>query len=203
MIETVGPRAVSLIAIALLCSASVAEYQSAKRKASLIEADRVPPHGSVVFTPGEVNAYAAEEARKEVPEGLRSPHLTFARGTIRGTALVDFAKVSTARGTPPGILIAMLLSGERPVTVDVAVQTRDGMARVDVQKVAIGSATLAGRALELVIEYYVLPRYPEAAIGRWFPLRHNVKSIVVAPAGVTFKFGSPAPPPPPQTPVAQ
>ena len=65
------------------------------------------------------------------------------------------------------------------------------------------SATLTGRALELVIEYYVLPRFPEAAIGRWFPLRHNVKTIAVKPAGITFVFGPPAEPPVGQQPRAQ
>ena len=185
-----------LVLAAVGCAASVEEYRSAKRKALMIEADRVPAHGSVSFTAGEVNAYAAEEARQEVPAGLRSPQLTLGTGTMRGTALIDFAKAQTARGDPPGVLLAWLLRGERQVTVDVRVQSGDGVARVDVERVMVGNATLSGRALELVIEYYVMPRFPEAAIGRPFQLRHNVKSVDVKPSGITFAFGPPPPPRP-------
>lgn len=195
MIEDVMTRLAYLLAVlGLACAGTVAEYQSAKRKALLIEADRVPPLGSISFTPGEVNEYAAEEARKEVPEGLRSPKLVLGAGSVRGMAWIDFAKAQTSRGNPPGFLLAWLLRGERLVTVDVAVESGDGAARMDVQSVTIGDATLSGRALEMVIEYYVLPRFPDAAIGRPFQLRHNVKKIAVSPAGVTFAFGPPAPP---------
>ncbi len=195
MIEDVMTRLACLLTLlGLACAGTVAEYQSAKRKALLIEADRVPPLGSISFTPGEVNEYAAEEARKEVPEGLRSPKLVLGAGSVRGMAWIDFAKAQTSRGNPPGFLLAWLLRGERLVTVDVAVESGDGAARMDVQSVTIGDATLSGRALEMVIEYYVLPRFPDAAIGRPFQLRHNVKKIAVSPAGVTFVLGPPAPP---------
>ena len=173
---------------------TVAEYQSAKRKALLIEADQVPAFGSVSFTAGELNEYAAVEAKKEVPEGLRAPKLILGTGTLRGTAWIDFAKAQTSRGNPPGLLLAWLLRGERLVTVDVNVESGNGTARMDVQSVTVGNATLSGRALELVIEYYVLPRFPDAAIGRPFQLRHNVKKVAVTPTGVTFGFGPPAPP---------
>ncbi len=179
------------VLVALACAGTVAEYQSAKRKALLIETDRVPPQGSVFVTRGELNAYAAQEARKKVPDGLRAPKITLGTGTIRGTAMIDFNKAQTSRGSPPGLLLAWLLRGERLVTVDVTVQSDDGTARVDVQNVTVGSATLSGRALELVIEHYVLPRFPDAAIGRSFKLRHNVKKVAITPAGVMFRFGPP------------
>ena len=191
------------ILMAALCAGSVAEFQSAKRKALLIETDRVPPRGAVTFTPGEVNAYAAEEARKEVPAGLRLPKLVLGSGRITGTAMIDFAEVQTSRGNPPGMLLAMLLRGEREVTVDIGVVSDKGTARMDVQSVKVGSAVLTGRALEMVIEYYVMPRFPDAAIGRPFALRHNIKRISVTPAGINFAFGPPPPSPPPPPPPAQ
>ena len=197
MIEDVMTRLACLSTLlGLACAGTVAEYQSAKRKALLIEADRVPAFGSVSFTPGELNEYAAVEAKKEVPEGLRSPKLVLGAGTVRGTAWIDFAKAQTSRGNPPGLLLAWLLRGERLVTVDVNVQSGNGTARMDVASVTVGSATLSGRALEMVIDYYVMPRFPDAAIGRPFQLRHNVKKVAVTPAGITFAFGPPAPPPP-------
>jgi hypothetical protein len=182
---------ISILALlAVVCTGTADEYRSAKRKALLIETDKAPPQGSVAFTLAEVNAYAAEEARQEVPEGLRSPKITLGEGTARGTALIDFAKVQSARGEPPNMLLGWLLRGERPVSVDVAIQSGNGAARIDVQSVTVGSATISGRALEMLIEYYVLPRFPDAAIGRPFELRHNIKQATVTPSGVTFTFGA-------------
>jgi hypothetical protein len=183
-------RITILALLALICTGTADEYQSAKRKALLIENDKVPPKGSVAFTVGEVNAYAAEEARLQVPEGLRSPSITLGPGTARGSAMIDFATVQTARGNPPNALLAWLLRGERQVTVDVAIQSGNGTARVDVQSVTIGNSTLSGRALDLVIEYCVLPRFPDATIGRPFQLRHNIQQVTVSPSGVTFMFGA-------------
>lgn len=187
--------AVLIAAASLLAAAgfaSLADYQSAKRKALLIESDRVPAKGSVFFSPAEVNAYAAEEVRKEVPEGMRSPRIVLGANSATGTALIDFNKMQTARGTPPGALLSLLLRGEHEVSVDLGFQSANGIARVDVRRVTVGGASLSGRALDLVIDYYVLPRYPEAAIGRPFQLRHNVQKVAVAPGGVTFQFGAPA-----------
>ncbi len=192
-------RRVLSIAVALAASAAfatLAEYQSAKRKALLIEADRVPPQGSVFFTPGEVNAYAAAEARREVPAGLRNPRIVLGANTMSGSALIDFEQVQTAAGNPPGALLSWLLRGEREVTVEVGVRSGQGTAQVDVRSVTVGGATLSGRALDAIINYYVLPRYPEAAIGRPFQLRHNVRQVAVAPGGVTFSFGGAAAPSP-------
>lgn len=194
--KSVARAAVAAVTMLLLAAsvslAGLAEYQSAKRKALLIESDRVPPKGSVFFTPAEVNAYAAEEVRREVPEGMRSPRIVLGPNSATGTAIIDFGKMQTARGNPPGALLALLLRGEHEVSVDLALQSANGMARVDVRRVTVGGASLSGRALDLVIDYYVLPRYPEAAIGRPFQLRHNVQKVAIAPGGVTFQFGVPA-----------
>src|SRR5262245_38699396 len=102
-------RVFTLALAAMVFAGTADEYKSAKRKALLIENDKVPPQGSIAFTPGEVNAYAAEEARQEVPEGFRNPKITLGTGTARGTAMIDFAKVQSGRGNPPGLLLSWLL----------------------------------------------------------------------------------------------
>jgi hypothetical protein len=164
-------------------------YEGAKAKAMLIEQDRAKANSNVFFTLEEVNAYAAEQVRAEVPDGIRNPRVSLGEGTATGTALIDFAKVQTSRGKPPGVLVNLLLRGEREVTVQVRMKSGNGQAEVEVQRVQVGSIPLSGAALRLVIDYYVLPRYPEAAIGRPFALRHRVREIVVKPAGLTFKIG--------------
>ena len=163
-------------------------YTSVKAKIEQIENERLPPRAQVFISLAEANAYAREEARIEAGDGVRNPRLELGAGVATGRALIDFQKVQTARGHPPGRLLGWILSGERSVEVRVRIRAANGEGRVDVERVVINNVPVSGRALELLIEYYVVPRYPEAAIGRPFALRHKVETIEVTATGVTIRI---------------
>jgi hypothetical protein len=55
---------------------------------------------------------------------------------------------------------------------------------VDVEEVRVSGIPLTGSALDLVIDYYLRPRYPDVAIGEPFELRHNVDRLDISPAGL-------------------
>ena len=64
-------------------------YQSAARKFALIEEDRAPAGARVWISVKELNAYAAVEAVKVVPKGLRNPRLVLGQGSAVAYANVD------------------------------------------------------------------------------------------------------------------
>ena len=181
-------RRVIGVLIAGVLLASQSEYESARRKADLIENDQAKPGSTVSFSVAEANAYAREEARKEVGDGVRNTKVWFGNGTASGSATIDFVKVQTARGKPPGMLMRLMLEGEKDVQVTVRVESRARQAKIDVDEVYINGLGIPKSAVNMLIEYYVMPRYPEAKIGQWFELRHRVDSIGVTPAGVALKF---------------
>jgi hypothetical protein len=169
---------------AAFAALSATGSQSAREKLAKIEQEKLPPRAVVAFTPAELNAYAAEQVRTAVGDAVRQPRLEFDAAAITGSAQVDFVKLQTSRGQPPGMILRWLLRGEKPVSVRVRLSSAKGQARVDIEEVRVSGIPLTGSALELVIDYYLRPRYPEVAIAEPFELRHKVDRLEVSPAGL-------------------
>ena len=166
------------------------DYISAKGKIDSIESDQLPARSRVQFSPGELNAYVSQEVRT-VTDGVRNAQLQFlGPGLVRGSALVDFAKVRRSQGHPPGWLLSKLLEGERPVSVTAHLTSGGGQATVDVQQVQISGIQIEGETLDFLIQTSLLPLYPNAMVGRPFALGHRMEKIDVQPTGVVVTIGS-------------
>jgi hypothetical protein len=150
------------------------DYSAAKGKIEQIESDRVPPGSRVAFTDAELNAYVQHEA-PSVTDGLRQPRLELrGQGLAYGTAMIDFAKLRASQGHPPSWLMSKLLSGEHPVAVTARIHSSGGQASVEVQRVEISGIVIDGATLDFLIQHFLLPLYPNAVVGRPFPLDHHI-----------------------------
>jgi hypothetical protein len=165
-------------------TAAYSEYAQVKSKFDKIAKDRLRPGSRVSITPQELNAYVQAELKEAVPEGVREPKVQLGSGRATGTALVDFEKVRRAQGNPPGWFLSKLLAGERPVTVTARIESGDGRARVDVERVEISGLPVEGRVLDWLVDHYVRSRYPAAKIGEPFALGHRMERLEVNPGGV-------------------
>lgn len=176
--------------LAATLAAPLDNYTSAQEKLARIESNQLPAGSRIELSTAELNAYVTNEAPK-VTDGVRNPRLELmGDGSARGTALVDFARVQRSQGNPPGWLMAKLLEGERPVSVNVRIRSSKGQATVDVQRVEISGMGIEGAALDFLIQHFVLGLYPNAVVGRPFPLGHRVERLDVRPRGVTVVVGS-------------
>jgi len=180
--------------LAALCAAILAaassDYWSAKHKFDLIESENLRSGSRVVLTPAELNAYVAQEAPAAFPDGVRDVRISLAGpGLVRGAATVDFGKLRRAQGDPPGWLMSKLLNGDRPVRVTARLSSAGGRGQVDLQEAQIAGITLDGEALDFVIHTFLLPAYPDAAVGRPFALGHRIEKIDVTPSGVGILIG--------------
>jgi hypothetical protein len=172
------------LALPLLVYSARSDYASCQRKFDLIENDRLKAGSKVTLSQRELNAYVEQELPKVVAQGVRQPRLELGTGTATGTALVDFVKLQSAQGKPPGWLMRQILQGEHPVTVVTRVDSARGRATVNVQSVEIGGITIEGRMLDYLIHNYLLPYYPDAKVGEPFELRHNIDRLDIQPARV-------------------
>lgn len=167
-------------------TAAYTDYASCQHKFELIESDRLRPGSRVDLTSRELNAWAAAE----VPPGVRDPRLAItAPGVATGSAVVDFGKLRRAQGHPPGWLMSKLLDGERPVSVTARIQSDSGRATVTVQRVEISGMSIEGSTLNFVIQNFLLPLYPNAAVDRPFELGHNIRKLDVQPRAVSVYIG--------------
>jgi len=177
-------RPFALLAVPLLVYSSRSEYTSVQRKLDLIESERLRPGSKVTLSEHELNAYVEQELPKVVPHGVREPRLELGAGTATGSALVDFVKLESARGNPPGWLMRQLLEGEHPVTVKARIASGNGRATVDLQRVEIGGIAIEGRMLDYLINHYLLPYYPGAKVGEPFEMSHRIDRLEVQPTHV-------------------
>src|SRR4029434_3660114 len=103
--------------------------------------------------------------------------------------MIDFLKVRRAQGYRPGWLMSKLLDGERPVSVTARIQSGNGKATVDVQRVEISGITVDGSTLDFMIQNFLLAMYPDAAVGRPFELGHRIDRLEVQPGSVGVVIG--------------
>jgi hypothetical protein len=155
------------------------DYASALTKIQQIESDKLPHGSRIVFSAAELNAYVEHQV-PTVTDGVRQPRLELlGQGMARGSALVDFAKLRTSEGHPPGWLLSMLLEGEHPVSVSARINSAGGQATVHVRQVEIGGVGVSGATLDFLIQHFLLPLYPDAVVDRPFALAHRIDRVEV------------------------
>jgi len=174
----------ALLALPLLVYSARSDYASCQRKFDVIESDRLRPGSRVTLSQRELNAYVEQELPKVVPQGVREPKLELGAGTATGSAWIDFVKLQSAQGRPPGWLMRQILQGEHPVTVTARIDSAGGRATVKVQSVEIAGITIEGRMLDYLIQNYLLSYYPDAKVGEPFELSHNIDRLDVQPTRV-------------------
>ena len=173
-----------ILAPVALLTAAYSDYVQAKQKLERITQAKTAPGAMVSLSSKELNAFVAEEVKRAVPEGIRQPEVQLGSGVATGVALIDFAKMRTAQGNPPGWFMSQLLSGEHPVSVTARIRSADGKAQVDVQRVEISGLPVEGRVLDWLIANYLRPRYPSAKIGEPFELGYRMDRLEVQPGTV-------------------
>lgn len=162
------------------------EYLNAQKKFQQIDKGRFKPGTRVPISSQELNAYVQAELPKVAPAGVRKPVVKMqGSNTATGTALIDFVKLRSAQGKPPGFLLRTLLGGEHEVQVTTKVRSANGKATVDLQRVQVSGVEISGSALDFLVQNYLIPNYPDAKIGEPFALPKHVSRIEVEP-GVSY-----------------
>lgn len=179
----------SICAAAVMCvvlQATAGDYASARAKLDQIESGKLRAGTRVQLSANELTAYVVHEA----PKGVYRPELKLVGpGVAMGTAIVDFGEVRRGQGKPPGWLLSKLLDGQRPVTVRARIQSDHGQATVSVESVDINGITIDGKTLDFLIETFVTPLYPTAAVDKPFPLGDRIERLDVQPGGVGVLIG--------------
>lgn len=159
-----------------------------KDKFDSITSEQSPPGSVIVFTADELVVFARQEMDQRKLEGIQKIGLRFGEGTANANAMVEFAKLPQFESLSSNWLLASLLSGEKPVTVDLQVDSADGLATILVRKLKISETEFEGGTLDFLVENLLHAVYPDARIGEPFELDHNVEQIRLRPSGAHVKI---------------
>ena len=151
---------------------------SAQRKVDHIKANGAlakPDPSPTVFSEQEINAYIAS-GKVKLPEGVQSVHLVGLNGVVTGTARVNFDKVRSGRSSNP--LISMF-SGMHDVEVEAHAHGSGGTGVIHVDSVALDGVEVPDFLLELFIQKYVRPKYPEIGTDTKVALPDKIDSATI------------------------
>ena len=152
---------------------------SAQRKVDRIEANGALTHPDpkpTEFTEQEINAYIAS-GKIQLPEGVKSVHLVGVNGAVTGTSLVDFDKLKgAARSSNP---LLSMFSGIHDVEVQAHAHGSNGRGIVHVDSVILDGAEIPHFLLELFVEKYLKPKYPEVGMDTQVALPDKIDTATI------------------------
>jgi len=143
-----------------------------ERNGALAKPDTSPTE----FTEAEVNACFAS-GNIPLPTGVRSVKFQGQPGVVTGTARVDFDQVKAGRSSYNPLL--SMFGGIHDVMVIAHAYGRLGEGFVHVDSVSLDNVQIPRFALQLFVEKYLKPKYPNVGLDSRFDLPARVDSATV------------------------
>jgi hypothetical protein len=162
------------------------EVSKPQRKIQHIETNarsRHPDPTPTILTEQEVNAYLASD-QIQLPAGVQSVKLEGHPGIINGTARVDFDRVREGAHSSNPLL--SIFSGVHEVAVATHAHGANGQGYVHVDSVSLDGIEVPNFALQLFVEKYLQPRYPQIGIDSRFNLPDRIDQATVGEHQITI-----------------
>ena len=148
------------------------KLQHLQNNAALSRPDPAPTE----FTEQEINSYFAS-GNVELPEGVQSVAFQEQPGIVIGTARIDFDQLKAGKNSYNPML--SVFSGLHDVVVTAHSYGANGQGLVHADSVSIDGIEVPGFVLELFVEKYLKPKYPDIGIDSRFALPARVDTATV------------------------
>jgi hypothetical protein len=142
--------------------------------------------GTIQLTEMEANSYLAYELTEDIPAGISDVLLRFLPSRIGGSAVVDFDKLKEGMRTQPNPFVDFLLRGEHMLEVEGSASGVNGVGEFRLERVLIDGVEVPRMVVDYMIEQFLLPRYPSAAINRPFELPSSIDTFQAQTGSVTM-----------------
>jgi hypothetical protein len=150
-----------------------------KSNGALLHPDQTPTE----LTEQEINAYLAS-GQIALPVGVRSVHLEGQPEAITGTARVDFDQLKAGRRSSNPLL--SVFTGIHEVVVAAHAHGDGGQGRVQVDSVSLDGVDIPRFILQLFVEKYLQPKYPNVGLDSRFALPDRIDTARVGAHKLTL-----------------
>ena len=160
-------------------SGSTGQVASAERKIQHLEQNGAlakPDPAATELTEQEINLYFAS-GKVELPAGVRSVTLQEQPGVVTGTSQVDFDQIKAGKNSYNPLL--SVFSGLHDVVVTAHAYGAHGQGQVHVDSVSIDGVEVPSFVLQLFVEKYLKPKYPNVGIDSQFALPARIDAATV------------------------
>jgi hypothetical protein len=142
-----------------------------------------PDPAPTEFTEEEINAYFAS-GNVSLPAGVQSVAFQEQPGVVVGNSRVDFDRIKAGKNSYNPLL--SVFSGLHDVAFNAHAYGANGQGLVHVDSVSIDGVEVPRFVLELFVEKYLKPRYPNIGIDSRFALPAGVDAAMVGLHKVTL-----------------
>jgi len=139
-------------------------------------AQQHPDSSPTEFTEQEINAYFASGEIK-LPAGVKSVVFQEQPGIVVGTSRVDFDQLKTGKNSYNPLL--SIFSGLHDAVVTAHAYGAKGEGLVHVDSVSLDGVEVPQFVLELFVEKYLKPRYPNIGLDSRFALPARVDAATI------------------------
>ncbi|MGH9529397.1 MAG: hypothetical protein ACRD2S_05690 [Terriglobales bacterium] len=155
------------------------KLQHIEKNSELARPDRAPTE----LTDNEINAYFAA-GKVELPAGVQSVIFREQPGVVTASCRVDFDQVEAGRRSANPLL--SLFSGIHDVVIEANARGTAGQGLVEVQSVSLDGVEIPRFVLELFVEKFLQPKYPNVGLDSRFPLPQRIDTAVVGMQKLTI-----------------
>ncbi len=148
------------------------KLQHIEKNAGLAHPDRTPTE----FSDGEINAYFAA-GEVNLPAGVQSVTFEGQPGVVTASCRVDFDELKAGQRSANPLL--SLFSGIHDIVVVANAKGTGGRGVVEVQSVTLDEVEIPRFVLELFVEKFLQPKYPDIGLDSHFPLPQKIDTAVV------------------------
>ncbi|HEY7616648.1 MAG TPA: hypothetical protein VH744_07590 [Terriglobales bacterium] len=148
-----------------------------EQKLQGIHRNAAAPDGSTTeLTEQEINAYIAA-GKIQLPVGVKSVVFQGKPGVVTATTRVDFDQVKAGRVSANPLLA--IFSGDHDVVVVAHASGSGGQGVLHVDSVVLDGVEIPRFVLQLFVEKYLQPKYPEIGLDSRFALPERIDTAVV------------------------
>jgi hypothetical protein len=141
-------------------------------------AAQTPSQKPVVFSQDEINAFFAER-RLTMPEGVKRVVFDLKKNQVSASTTVDFQQIRQSRPSMNPLLA--IFDGIHDCQVQAHAESAGpGMVHVRVESVVIDGITVPRMALEMFINQYVKPKYPNVGLDNVYRLPARIDSATLS-----------------------
>lgn len=159
---------------------------SMERKLQYVQqngAQATPDPKPTEFTEQEVNAYIASGWVK-LPAGVQSVRFEGQPNVVHGSARVDFDQLKAGRNSSNPLL--SIFSGVHDVVVVAQARGVNHTGYVEVQSVSLDNVEIPRFVLQVFVQKYLQPKYPNIGLNSQFALPAKVDTATVGQSKVTI-----------------
>ena len=155
------------------------EYHSMQAKLAYLKQNAAKAHPDpkpTELTEAEVNAYFNEGGVK-LPKGVSHLRLSSQPGVVDAHAQIDFEAITQGRGSSNAL--SSLFSGNHDLHAVAQAGGANGTGSIRVQTIELDGVTVPQVLLQLFVQHYITPKYPNVGITSTFKLPLRIDSAVI------------------------